>query len=390
MASKNGKPLRRQTRLCLTGNPAERAGFVNPPIYRGSTTTFPTYAKLIAEDAPYAYGRPTTPTTDGLADAVRTLEGSDGILIAPSGLSALSFTFLALLNAGDHILCTDALYAPTRRFLSQDLSHFGIAVDFFDPCVDGEGLSALITPQTRAVFLESPAWQSMEIHDIPALVAVAKKASLLTIIDNTWATPLFFRAHDFGIDVSIHSASKYFGGHADILLGTISANGDTLNRLRKAYLHYGLSVGSDEAALCLRGLRTLEVRLKAQAEAGLEIARWLEEHKDVVQVLHPALKSHPQHHLWQRDFGGASGLFSLALKPCYADRIDAFFDALQIFSMGYSWGGYESLAVPFVKSKRDFPPPDPGGPSMRLSIGLEDKQDLIDDLDQAFRALNKA
>ncbi|MFG1478206.1 cystathionine beta-lyase [Xanthobacter sp. V4C-4] len=374
----------------LGRDPKRFDGFVNTPVVRGSTVLSPTYDDLIHHRGRYSYGRRGNPTTEGLEAALKALEGGDGVALTPSGLSAVSIALLSVLGAGDHLLMVDTAYRPTRTVCDSTLKRLGVETTYYDPLI-GAGIESLIRDNTRAIFLESPGSQSFEIQDVPAIAAVARGRGITTLIDNTWATPLFFKPHAVGVDISIQAGTKYIGGHADLNLGTISAVGPAWKKVITTHGNLGITISPDDAALGARGLRTLAVRLAHHQRSGIEMAEWLQERPEVSRVLHPALPSDPGHALWQRDFSGASGLFSLILKDVPEPAVAAFFDALKLFGMGYSWGGYESLAIPFdCRDYRTATEWDVEGPAVRLHIGLEDVADLKADLDQAFAALAAA
>jgi cystathionine beta-lyase len=386
-------PVKPATRLVVGGRDASaNHGFVNPPVYHASTVLYPTAEDFLARRARYLYGRRGTPTSEALENALRALEGPAcaGIALLPSGLAAISTALLAVLHAGDHLLVTDSAYQPTRRFCDSVLRRYGIATSYYDPMIGGD-IAALIKPNTRAVFVEAPGSLSFEIQDVPAIAAVAHARGALVLMDNTWASSLYFQAFDKGVDLSIQAATKYIGGHSDVMLGTVSANGATWERLRDTVHALGLCVGPDDIYLGLRGLRTIGVRLAQHHQAGLKVARWLAERPEIARVLHPALESCPGHAVWRRDFSGASGLFSIVFKPVAQSAVNAFLNELSLFGMGASWGGFESLAIPFdCTSIRTATKWAPGGPTVRLHIGLEDVDDLIGDLERGFAALAAA
>ncbi|MFG1300194.1 cystathionine beta-lyase [Xanthobacter sp. V3C-3] len=379
------------TRIVHAGRDPQRFdGFVNTPVVRGSTVLSATYDDLIHHRGRYSYGRRGNPTTEGFEAALRALEGGDGVALTPSGLSAVTISLLSVLGAGDHLLMVDTAYRPTRTFCDSVLKRLGVETSYYDPFV-GAGITELIRPNTRAIFLESPGSQSFEMQDVPAITAIAREKGITTLIDNTWATPLYFKPHAHGVDISIQAGTKYIGGHADLNLGTISAVGPAWKKVIATHGTLGITISPDDAALGARGLRTLAVRLERHWRSGLEMAEWLAARPEVSRVLHPALPSDPGHAIWKRDFCGASGLFSLILNPVPEAAVAAFFDALKLFGMGYSWGGYESLAIPFDCSDyRTATNWDVEGPAVRLHIGLEDVADLKADLDQAFAKLRAA
>ena len=385
--------LKPATRLVVGGrDPAANHGFVNPPVHHVSTVLYPTAEDFLARRARYLYGRRGTPTSEALEDALRALEGPEcaGVALLPSGLAAISTALLAVLNAGDHLLVTDSVYQPTRKFCDGMLKRYGVATTYYDPLIGG-GIDALIQPNTRAVFVEAPGSLSFEIQDIPAIAAAAHAKGAVVLMDNTWATPLYFRAFDKGVDLSIQAATKYIGGHSDVMLGTVSANAATWARLADTVHALGLCVGPDDVYLGLRGLRTMGVRLAQHHQAGLKVAHWLRERPEIACVLHPALDSCPGHVLWRRDFSGASGLFSVVFKPVAQAAVNAFLDELSLFGIGASWGGFESLAIPFdcapIRTATKWAP---GGPTVRIHIGLEDIDDLIGDLERGFAAFAAA
>ncbi len=382
-----------QTLLVTAGRDAtEYHGFVNPPVYHASTVLYPNAADLVAHRSRYQYGRRGTPTSEALEDALRALEGPRcaGVSLLPSGAAAVSTALLAMLSAGDHLLITDSVYRPTRSFADTILKRYGVETTYYDPLIGGN-IGALFKPNTRAVFVEAPGSQTFEMQDIPAIAKVAHARDAIVMMDNTWATPLYFPAFDRGVDLSIQAGTKYIGGHSDIMFGTISANEKTWPQLKDTVATYGLCAGPDDIYLALRGLRTLSVRLERHQESALKVARWFEQRPEVLSVLHPALPSHPGHAIWQRDFSGASGLFSIVLKPASEKAVHAFCDALTLFGMGFSWGGYESLVILFdCTAYRTATQFNPGGPTLRFHVGLEDVGDLVADLERGFAAMAKA
>ncbi|MGY4479311.1 cystathionine beta-lyase [Bradyrhizobium sp. USDA 3364] len=381
------------TRLVTAGRDTKaQKGFVNPPVFHGSTVLYPTAEDLHAHRAEFTYGRHGSPTTRALQDVLMALEGPQcaGVGLAPSGLAAISTTLLAVLKAGDHLLVCDNAYRPTRNFCDNMLKRYGIETSYFDPLV-GAGIEALFKPNTRAVLLEAPGSQSFEMPDIRAMAAVAHARGAFVIDDNTWATALYHRSLEQGVDISMQAGTKYIGGHSDIMFGTIAANAKAWPLVQEAIRLLGVCAGPDDVYLALRGVRTLSVRLAQHHRSGLEIARWLGARPEVDRVLHPALETDPGHAIWKRDFTGASGLFSIVLKPVPQSAVDSMLNALRLFGMGFSWGGFESLAIPFDCSDyRTATKWAPGGPTLRLHIGLENLDDLKADLDRGFAALKAA
>ncbi|WP_037088581.1 cystathionine beta-lyase [Rhizobium sp. CF080] len=377
------------TRLAHMGNdPSSYHGFVNPPVVHASTVLFPDAATMEKRAQKYTYGTRATPTTDALCAAFDELEGSAGTILVPSGLAAISVPFLAYLSAGDHALIVDSVYTPCRNFCNTMLKRLGVSIEYYDPEI-GAGIEALIKPNTRLIHTEAPGSNTMEMQDIRAIAEVAHRHDCVVTMDNTWATPLYFRPLDFGVDVSIHATTKYPSGHSDIIMGSVSANAKHWHKLEEARIALGICGAPDDSYQILRGLRTMGVRLEHHQKSALDIATWLESRDDVVRVLHPALPSFPGHAIWKRDFKGASGVFSFVLEA-EGDRArakaHAFLDALSFFGLGYSWGGYESLAVPVNLSDRTIRKAPPEGPVIRLQIGLEDVADLKKDLEAGFAA----
>jgi cystathionine beta-lyase len=357
-------------------------GLVNPAVWRASTILFDSVAAMKGayppEDGVLHYGRNGTPTSWALCEALTEMEpGAAMTRLYPSGAAAVASALLAVLEAGDELLMVDSAYGPTRALCDSVLKRFGISTIYYDPMI-GRGIEALIGDRTRAIFMESPGTHSFEVQDVPALCAVAKGRGLVTLLDNTWATPLFFQAIGKGVDLSILACTKYVGGHADLMLGAVTANEAAAPRLEQARRVLGQSASPDDAWLALRGLRTLDVRLRRHEENGLKVARWLLEQPQVARVLHPALEDCPGHEQWRRDFAGATGLFSFVLAGDDAART-RLIDSLDLFGIGYSWGGFESLAVP-ADPVRTATRPDFQGPLVRLHIGLEHPDDLIADL----------
>jgi cystathionine beta-lyase len=387
------RPRQPDTKIVTGGrDPMSYHGFVNPPVYHASTVLYPSAEDFLAHRARYQYGRRGTPTTEALELALQELEGPQcaGVSLLPSGLAAISTAFLAVVHAGDHVLVTDSTYGPTRIFCDQILTRLGVSVNYYDPLI-GAGIGELIGPNTRLVYLESPGSLSFEMQDTAAIAKVAHSKGALVLMDNTWATPLYFRPLDHGVDLVIQAGTKYIGGHSDVMLGTISANAAILARLKNTVRYTGQCEGPDDVYLGLRGLRTLAIRLERHQKSGIAVARWLEQRPEVLRLLHPALPSHPGHAIWKRDFSGASGLFSMVLKPVPQKAYYAFLDSLKLFGIGASWGGFESLAIPFdCAPLRTATRWQPGGPTVRFHIGLEAIDDLIADLERGFAALAAA
>ena len=374
------------TKLVEGGRRAEWThGIVSPPVYRASTIMFDTVEEMHASNPPrqgrLQYGRNGTPTQWALCEALTQMEpGAAGTRLFPSGAAAISVALMAVLRPGDELLMVDSAYGPTRAFCDGYLKQFGVATRYYDPLA-GAGISELIGEKTRAIFLESPGSLTMEVQDVPAICAAAKARGLVTLIDNTWATPFFFPALAAGVDISILACTKYVVGHADAMLGSVTATEEWFPRIEQAARAFGQHVGPDDAWLGSRGLRTLGVRLRRHEESALKVARWLAEQPQVARVLHPALPSCPGHEHWQRDFSGASGLFSFVLKGGGERDRTRFVEGLEHFGIGYSWGGFESLALPIDPEKlRTATEWEAEGPAVRLHIGLEDPDDLIEDL----------
>ncbi|HEY6430594.1 MAG TPA: cystathionine beta-lyase [Acetobacteraceae bacterium] len=390
--------LRFQTKLSHIGRAGKRVhGFVNPPLQRGSTVLYPTVAERKALAARrfeqvLTYGLGGSETHWALEDAIAAIEGGTRCQIVGSGLAAVTVPLLAYLNAGEHCLMPDSVYGPARNFAEKTLPRFGIETTFYDPTIDADGISALMRPNTTVLYTESPGSHTFEVQDIPALARVAHARGLKVLMDNTWGFH-FFQPFTHGVDVSIQALTKYAGGHSDLLIGSITVNADAeWERVRGTAGALGQFASPDDCWLCLRGVRTLAVRLKAQMEAGIEVAHWLSRRPEVKQVLHPALPGAPGHALWKRDFSGACSLFGVEFKPEFsAEATHRFAEALELFGIGASWGGYESLALPttgFVTrtaSSGRFE-----GPVVRLHIGLEDTADLIADLEHGLQAMKEA
>ena len=390
--------MRDKTKLCHIGRSShQNYGVVNPPIYRGSTILFSSI-----EDQEYREANPFTeifypryglPTTKAVEETIADLEGGSRSTLTSSGLTAIAMALMAVTAAGDHVLISDSVYGPTRRFAATVLTRYGIQVAFYDPRI-GSGIDALIQSNTRAVFLESPGSLTFEVQDVPAIVAAVRKKEttrpISVIIDNTWATPLFFKPLAHGVNIVLHSATKYLGGHSDMMFGVISGDQEYGLMVKESAVDFGITVSPDEAYACLRGLRTLEVRLQAHYRNTLLLADYLAQRPEVDAVLYPPRSDHPDHAIWARDYSGASGLFAIFLKPCPKEAVAVLLNSLSLFGIGYSWGGYESLITPVYPHKiRSAVPWDDPRPLIRIHVGLEDIADLIDDFEQGFQKFHQ-
>ena len=358
-----------------------RGRLVNPPVERASTILFDNVAELPSSHpalGEYRYGLQGTATHWALSDALTKLEpGAEGTALFSSGLAAITAALQSVLSAGDELLVTDSAYGPTRKFCDTVLKRFGVSTRYYDPLI-ANGIEQLMGEKTRAILLESPGSLTMDVQDVPAICAIARKRGVATILDNTWATPLFFPAIAAGVDISVIAATKYVGGHADVMIGAATATKDHYARLQRTAWDLGHAVSPDDAWLASRGLRTMAVRLRQHEASALRIAQWLKEQPAVGLVLHPALPDCPGHDIWKRDFHGASGLFAFELRGDPA----AFVDRLELFGIGYSWGGYESLALPVHPQRTASKAPADN--LVRLHIGLENCDDLIEDLAKAL------
>lgn len=377
-----------ETRLVAAGRDYAEHGFVNPAVYHGSTVLFPSVEALNGRNQPYVYGRRGTPTSRAVEQAVAMLEGGHDAKMAPSGLAAISTALLAFLKAGEHLLMVDTVYHPARQFCDGLLKSLGVETTYYDPLI-GRGIAQLIRPNTRVVYAESPGSQTMEVLDLPAIAEAAHRAGAIVMVDNTWGAGHYFKAFEHGADVSVQAATKYLVGHSDAMMGTVTCNRETWEQFREAYEQMGQFAGPDDMYLTLRGIHTLDVRLERHMKNAVNVAEWLRGRPEVETVLYPALSNAPGHGLWKRDFRGASGLFSIVLKPCAETAAAAFLDRLALFGMGYSWGGFESLAVPF-KPHRSATQWTAQGRCIRFHIGLENAEDLKADLTEGFAALREA
>lgn len=366
-------------------------GFVNTPVFRGSTVLFETLDDLDNHEHPYRYGRTGNPTTRAVETVVTELEGAKGTVLAPSGLAALSTALLAVLDAGDELLVTDSVYEPTRLFCAETLKRLGISTRFYNPRA-GAAIADLFTERTRAILVESPGSLTFEVQDLPAIVAAARAREVTVLVDNSWATPLYFKPLALGADIVIHAGTKMFVGHSDAMFGTISANERFWSKLYRTHRLMGICASPDDAFLAARGLRTLAIRMKEHEARALDFARWLEGQQTVRAVYHPALPSHPDHAIWKRDFTGSGSLFSVLLEPAPRAAVAAMVDGFQLFGMGYSWGGYESLCMPVhperIRTAVDW---NARGDMFRIHIGFEDVSDLKADFGaglERYRAAN--
>ena len=380
--------LKPETRIVAAGREYGEHGIVNPAVYHASTILFPDVKTLKNRSQDYLYGRRGTPTSRAVETAIASLEGGHACKVSPSGLAAISTTLLAFLKAGDHLLVTDTVYHPAREFCDGMLRKLNIETTYFDPML-GAGIRDLIRPNTKIVYCESPGSQTMEVQDIPAIADVAHKAGALVMLDNTWSAGRYFNAFEHGCDISVQAATKYIVGHSDAMLGSTVCSKETWPQFMEAYEQFGQFAGPDDMYLAYRGLKTLDVRLERHMRNASTVAEWLRSRPEVEDVLYPALSNAQGHSLWRRDFTGASGLFSVVLKPVAEKPLEAMLDSLSLFGMGYSWGGYESLVVPF-KPHRTASTWKHEGYSLRFHIGLENPQDLIDDLTAGFAQLAKS
>ena len=382
--SKGGQRKPATAVTALGRDPKRHMGAVNTPVYRATTILFDTVAELeTAVQGTYPgvmYGLHGLPTVTDVQSAFAALEGGYGGLAVPSGLAAITLALLAMTRAGDHVLVTDSVYGPTRRFCENQLRGLGVDVSYYEPLIGGD-IGRVMRANTKVVFTESPGSLSFEVQDIPAIAEAAHERGALVMLDNTWATPLGFPAFARGVDVSVHAGTKYLGGHSDVLIGLINCTEATFPRMHRLWTDMGVACSSDDCFLALRGLRTLAVRLERHTQSALRIAAWLREQPEIAEVIFPALPGSRGHELWQRDFTGACGLFSVVLKPVAKQRIDAMLDGMQLFKMGFSWGGFESLILPIYPERiRTATRWETRGPNLRLHVGLEDCDDLIADL----------
>ena len=384
--------MKKDTLLTHAGrDPGKYQGMVNTPVFRTSTVIFPDLASFETREPDdyksVRYGRYGTPTTFALEEAVAKMEGGHAAVAVPSGLAAITAALSAFVKSGDHLLVADSVYGPTRNFCGARLAPNGVEVQYYDPLI-GAAIKNLIRPNTRAVFCETPGSLTFEMQDIPAIAAAAHAHGVPVLADNTWGTPYFFRSFERGVDVSIHAATKYIVGHSDVMMGIIVTNEKYWLPVRKAVADFGFSVSPEDCYLALRGFRTIGVRMKQQMANALRVAKWLQARPEVLCVLYPALESDPGHAIWKRDFDGAASLFAMVLRPVSDKAVAALVNALKLFGIGSSWGGYESLiTVAHIEKHRTATRWAPGGPTLRLHIGLEDPDDLVADLERGLAAL---
>ena len=371
-------------------DPEANFGIVNPPVYHASTVLYPTLEAVKARAQPVTYGRRGTPTTFALQDAIAELEGGYKTALTSSGLSAVTTALLAFLKTGDHLLMVDSVYQPSRHFCDTVLVRYGVNVEYYDPLIGG-GIERLIRPETKVIFAESPGSVTFEVQDIPAIAEAAHRSGITVMLDNTWASPIYFKSFEHGVDVSIQAVTKYLCGHSDVMMGSITTTEAAWKNLLDTHGAIGQCVAPDDVYLVLRGIRTLSTRLERHMKTGIALAQWLAKRPEVKRVLHPALPDDPGHKIWERDFTGACGLFSVELEPCSEKALAAFLDGLELFGMGYSWGGFESLVIPqYPKKMRTATEWNAEGQILRFHAGLEDICDLVADLEAGFARLQAA
>ena len=388
--------MQKETLVAISGcSPDEHQGVVNTPVYRASTVLFSSYEELErvqkGDFATSPYGRFGTRTSEELEKSLAKIEGADRAIVTASGLSAIWIAMSAFLAAGDHILVVDSVYGPVRTLCDREFRRFGIQTTYYDPAL-AAGIEALIQPNTKVVYVESPGSLTFEMQDIPAIAEVAHARGIVVLSDSTWATPLYSHSFAIGVDVSIHSGTKYIGGHSDLMLGVITCKDPHSERLLTSFRDTGACASADTCYLAQRGLHTMAVRLKQHDESSRAIAAWLQRRPDVDTVLHPALPGSPGHEIWKRDLGGGGGLFSFVLKKqCSRESLSRMLDHMSLFGMGYSWGGFESLIIPFdprpIRQASRWPYE---GQAFRVHVGLEQTDDLIEDLDHALQRLHAA
>ena len=379
----------KETRLVRSGmDPWDNEGIPNPPVYHASTILKQSNTEHLESKSKYDYGRTGTPTSNSLQIALAELYGMDGSVLTSSGLAAITTTTLAFVSSGAHLLASDSIYQSGRRYLTETLPKFGVEVEFFPPRITPQELKKLIRPETALIHFESPGSMTFELHDLPALTAVARSAGVPTMLDNTWATALGLDCVEMGVDVVVEALTKYVGGHSDLMMGAIVANGPFLDKVKYEAFQLGQCSGPDDIYLATRGLRSLHLRLDRSMQSSLQIAEWLSEQPEVSTVIHPARKDHPDHMIYQRDFKGVAGLFCFELKKQPQHSIDRLIDSLELFGIGSSWGGFESLIQQGrINEHRSFDYPI--GPLIRVAVGAENPDDLINDLKQAFAAIRE-
>lgn len=380
--------MKDETRIIRAGSePRPLARTVNPPIQRASTVLLPDAASLYDQEQ-VSYGREALAVRAALCEAIAEMEGAHGVVLFPSGLSAVTGALLALLEAGDEILVCSHAYRPTRRFCDRMLKRFGVGVAYYPQTLPADELMARAGRKTRLILLESPGSLTFEMQDVAAIAAAAREREILTLMDNTWGAGLLFKPVQHGVDVSVQALTKYVGGHSDVFMGSVAARDpDVLEKLHAAMIEVGWSVSPEDAYLMLRGLRTLATRLERHDRNAMQVAEWIGKQPEVIEVLHPALPGARGHHIWKRDYTGACGLFGFVLRPAPERAVHAFLDALNLFGLGFSWGGHESLAIHCDPQR---PAADYPGPLMRLHIGLEAPEDLIADLRAGLDAFTAA
>ncbi|MCB1591490.1 MAG: cystathionine beta-lyase [Alphaproteobacteria bacterium] len=391
MSRKSKKPLGPNTKLMHAGrNPDAFFGLANLPVGRCSTIMYPSLEAYENPNHKFRYGRTGNPVSEAFELAMAELEGGYNAITGPSGLAAITTAVLAFVKAGDHVLFCDSIYPPTRIFCDNTLTRMGVEVEYYDPLI-GKGIEKKIRRNTSLIYMESPGSATFEIQDVPAIASIAKKRGIVTMLDNSWSGGLLFRPIEHGVNIAIQSATKYVGGHSDISLGVAVADTQKNYRtLKRGALHLGTCAAPDELWLALRGLRTMPVRMKQNAQNALKVAQWLEKRPEIKRVYYPALKNDPNHKLWKRDFSGANGLIAILLKEAPKKAVSQFVNNLNLFPIGSSWGGYESLLQPqALENCRSAVPWTERGACLRLQIGLEDPEDLIADLQQAFERFNK-
>ena len=383
---------KRNTRLIHDGShPLDQSGIVNPPIYRASTVDYGTIAEMESlrsnPNDNFVYGRIGNPTAKAFEEAVAHLEEAERTIAVGSGLAAISAAMLAFLRSGDHILVCDNAYSPTRNLAERFLKRFGIETTYYDPSI-GSSISNLFRTNTKVIYTESPGSHTFEIQDIPAITNAAHNKNIKVVMDNTWGSGFFFKPFEHGVDICVQAATKYLVGHSDAMVGTISVSGENIEPVINSVRILGYNISPDDAFMALRGMRTLNVRLKRHETNGLKVAQWLGKRKEIDQILHPALSSCPGHDIWKRDFTGSNGLFGVVFKTLSEHALYAFIDGLKLFRLGGSWGGYESLVLP-TEVTRTATKWEHVNRSIRFHIGLEDPDDLISDIEQSLESMEK-